>query len=125
VGEPAKILDKNAPEDGLPERFVSFKHMFKAHLQNGANMIVCQRVKKIFSFPPELDQMHLLEDPQLMGYGALGEGYRFGNVAYAKLLLQKQRQNLHSGGIAEGVEQLCDLLQRFFGRQGIHTATSF
>ena len=82
--------------------------MLQTHLQNGADMVVSQRIEYIFAVPVAFDQMHLLQDPQLVGNSALGEGDGFRDIAHTALLLLQQRQDLHSGGVAEGLKQLRD-----------------
>ena len=41
--------------------------MLQSHFQNGQHMVIIQGVKDIFTLPAEFDQMHLLQDAQLMG----------------------------------------------------------
>ena len=44
--------------------------MLQTHFQNGADMVIRQRIPDIFALPAEADQVHLLQDPQLVGYAA-------------------------------------------------------
>jgi hypothetical protein len=58
--------------------------------------------------------MHLLQDPKLVGNGALRKLDGFRNITDAPLLLRQKGQNLHSGGITEGLEKLRDAFCNFF-----------
>ena len=44
----------------------------QAQLQNRADMVVSQPIKNSFAFPAELHQLVILQNTQLMAYGALG-----------------------------------------------------
>ena len=52
-----KELDKKAPDD--PSSALLFHYVLQTHLQNGADMVVCQRIEDIFAVPVAFDQMHL------------------------------------------------------------------
>ena len=45
--------------------------MLQAHFQNGLYMVIRQGIEDILALPAEFDQLHLLQDPQLVGNGAL------------------------------------------------------
>ena len=72
-------------------------------------MVVRQRVEDVFPLPAEFDQVHLLEQPELMGNGALAQRHRLGDVRHAQLPLGQQGQNMHPGGIRKALEQLREL----------------
>jgi len=67
-----------------------FFYMLQTHFQYGPDMVICQGVQNILPLPAELDQMHLLQQSQLMGNGTLGQLHRLGNFADAPLLLLQQ-----------------------------------
>ena len=79
--------------------------MFQALGHDGLHMVVGQGIVDGLAIPPEPDQLHLLQNPQLMGDGALGHGKLVGNVLDAKLLPDQTVQDSDSGGIAEDLEQ--------------------
>ena len=72
-------------------------------------MVVRQGIQQILSLPAKFDQIHLLQDPQLMGNRALGQLHALGNISHAQLLLQQKGEDMYPGGIAKGFEQLRDL----------------
>ena len=53
-----KFTDKK--QETSASCLVLFHNMLQPHLQNGANMVVRQRIKDVFALPAEFDQMHLL-----------------------------------------------------------------
>ena len=67
-------------------------------------MVVGQGVEDVLPLPAEFDQVHLLQDPKLVGNGALADVHSLGNVRHAQLLPGKKRQNMHPGRIGEALE---------------------
>ena len=51
----------------------SLQNVFQTHLQNGLHMVVGQRVEDVLPLPAELDQVHLLQKPKLVGNGTLAD----------------------------------------------------
>ena len=97
--------------------------MLQTHLQNGFHMIVRQGIQDIFPLPAEFDELHLLQNPKLVGNGALGQRHLIGNVRHAQLLHRQQRQDMHPGTVREALEQLRDIVQGLFVGNRLHPGT--
>ena len=75
----------------------SLQNVFQTHLQNGLHMVVSQRVEDVLPLPAEFDQVHLLQNPKLVGNGALADVHGLRDVRHAQLLSGQKRQNMHPG----------------------------
>ena len=69
--------------------------MFQAHLQDGLHMIVCQGVEHILAIPTEFDQVHLLQNPQLVGDGALAQFNRVRDFRHAQFLILQEQDTIN------------------------------
>ena len=47
------------------------QNVLQTHLQDGFHVVVRQGIEDVFSIAAELDELHLLEDAQLVGNGTL------------------------------------------------------
>lgn len=82
----------------------SLQNVFQTHLQNGLHMVVSQRVEDVLPLPAKFDQVHLLQNPKLVGNGALADVHSLRNVRHAQLLSGQKRQNMHPGRIGKALE---------------------
>ena len=82
---------KNLPPSG--RRSLLFRNMFHALRQHGFHMAVRQRIEDGLPVPAAFDQPPLLEDPKLMGYGALIHVDQLRKIADAKLMLAEAPEN--------------------------------
>ena len=64
-------------------------------------MVIRQGIEDVFALPAEFDQVHLLEQAQLVGDGALGDLDTLGDVAHALLPLGKQVEDMDPGGVGK------------------------
>ena len=60
--------------------------------------------------------MHLLQNPQLVGYGALAEFHLIRNIRDALFLFRQQIQDVYPGGIRKTLEELSDKIHNFLFR---------
>ena len=67
-------------------------------------MLICQRIKYRFSFPAALHQAALLQDPKLVGNGALGHVQKLRDVADAHLGFEEHIEDFDPGGIAKNLK---------------------
>ena len=58
--------------------------MFQSLINDGLHMAVGQGVEDGFPLPARLDQTHVFQRPQLVGYGGLAQPQQRGNIAYAQ-----------------------------------------
>ena len=64
-----------------------FRNVFHALGKDGFHMAVGQRVENGFSLPAAFHQSALLENPKLVGHGALIHADQLGKIADAQLVL--------------------------------------
>lgn len=88
--------------------------MAHALREHGVHVIVGKRVDDALALALELDEPRLLEDAQLMGYGALRGAYGFGDVGYAEILLHEGVENLYARGVRENLEQVSEVVEDLF-----------
>ena len=60
--------------------------MFQPLGQNGMDVAVGQGIVDGFPLPPEFDEMALLQDPKLVGNGALAHVQLLADIHHAQLL---------------------------------------
>ena len=84
----------------------SFHYMLHSLVKNGADVLVGQRIENRFSLPPVLDQLGLLEHPELVGDGGLAHAQKLGDVADTHLSLKEDTENLNPCGVPKNLEQL-------------------
>ena len=92
--------------------------MIHALVDDCPYMVVRKGIYDAFSAPLEADQFCLLENFQLMGYGRYRHAQGGGYVAHAHRFLKEHIEYLYSGAVAEYLEQLCQIVQLVFLRDG-------
>ncbi len=76
-------------------------------------MGIGQGIDDALSVPTELDQMGLLQDAQLVRYGALGSIDDAGDIIHAALLIHQGVEDLDACGISEYLEEVCQFVEQF------------
>ena len=83
-----------------------FLNMIQSLVNNGPDMLICQKIIDLLALPPGFDQPGLFEDPQLMGNSALGHLQELCQVTYTNLGPEQGKEDPDPGGIPKDLEQL-------------------
>jgi len=84
-------------------------YMIEPHAVEFLDVLVFERVKNLSSFFARADDAHLAQSAQLMGYGGLSHIESFGQRADTHLAFDKQGDDSHADGVAEGAEKFSKL----------------
>lgn len=87
--------------------------MAHALVEHGIDMIVSERVENVAAVAAELDQVRLLKRAQLVRHRRLRGCGRFGDVGHAELTAHEGIENLDARGVAEDLEQVGEVVEKF------------
>lgn len=82
-------------------------------VEHGIDMIVSERVENVAAVAAELDQVRLLKRAQLVRHRRLRGRGRFGDVSHAELAAHEGIENLDARGVAEDLEQVGKVVEKF------------
>src|SRR5690606_13948571 len=93
---------------------IAFLNVLIPLVENGFDVIVVQGVVHYPSFPAKPHQFSLLQHPQLVGNGRLGQPQQVGQVAHAHFRLEEGVEDADPCGIAKDFKEFSELKEVFF-----------
>ena len=85
--------------------------MIDTLVYDGPYMVICQEIYYLFAFSSVSNELALLKDLKLMGYGRLGHIKAISYIADTHLLFKQGKENSDPCGVAEDLEQFCQIVK--------------
>ena len=90
--------------------------------QHGVDVRIGQGVDHALAVAAELHQVRLLQQPQLVGNGALSGADHVRNIAHAAFALHQRVEDLDARGVREHLEEIRQFVEQFVFRHGLEEA---